>query len=338
MNKVIARSGFLLAALQLTAPFAVLAAETEIHGFFRAGAAMSLDDVQTYQGADKNGDFSSSHFGLNFSNNLGSDWRLASQVFAAGYEENFNLHIDWAYATFQATDNLSLNFGKIKYPNLLHSETVDIGTVYPWTAPPQELYSSETEGSAYLFMESFVGASGVYTMFAGDYEITAQALVGNGGAEVGSLDKMVGGTLNIGNDMINVKAGFNQYMPNGVEEGDLGLNGNTVSVISAGAALNWNNLLFISEYAQGTVDGESERDSTAMYATVGYSIGAITPNVTYSTLDAEEGRDVISFGAKFQMSSSTTMKVDYLSVTPEAEAGEESETFGVIRGALDFVF
>lgn len=317
---------------------AVFAGTPEIHGFFRAGGALSLDDTQTYQGADKDGDFSSSHYGLNVSSDLGSNWRLASQVFGAGYEENFNLHLDWAYATYNAAEGLNLNFGKIKYPNLMYSEVVDVGTVYPWTAPPQELYSSETEGSAYLFMESFVGASAVYNMFVGDMEVSATVLAGNGGVEQGSLDKMFGGALNVGSDMFNVKVGYNQYTPEGVEEGEDGLNGNVVSVLSAGASVNAFNLHLIGEYAQGAVDGASEKDSKAMYATVGYTIGPVTPNVTFSRLEASEGRDVLSAGVKYQLSSAATFKLDYLNVTPEAEEGEESEAFGVVRGALDFVF
>jgi hypothetical protein len=220
----------------------------------------------------------------------------------------------------------------------MYSEVVDVGTVYPWTAPPQEMYTSETEGSAYLFMESFVGGSAVYNMFAGDLEITATALAGNGGVEVGSLDKMFGGALNVGTDMFNVKVGYNQYTPNGVEGGSEGLDGNVVSVISAGASVHAYNVHLIGEYAKGAVDGAEEKDSTAMYATLGYTIGPVTPNVTFSRLDAAEGRDVLSVGVKYQMSSASTLKLDYLNVSPEAEEGEESTAFGVIRGALDFVF
>ena len=338
MIRAITKLVISLALLVIIAPFTALAAQPEIHGFFRAGAAISLDDTKTYQGADKNGDFSSTHFGLNFSNQLDSKWRLASQIFAAGYEENYNLHIDWAYATLQATDDLKVNFGKIKYPNLLYSEVVDVGNVYLWTAPPQELYNSETEGSAYLFMESFVGASAVYSVFAGDFEFTAQALAGNGGVEDGSLDKMIGGSVSVNNEIFTLKAGFNQYTPKEVEDGDEGLDDNVVSVVSGGAIVNWNNVLVIGEYAKGTVDGASEKDSTGMYATVGYVIGSVTPNVTFSKLDAHEGREVIGVGAKYQMSSSSTFKIDYFNVTPDAEEGEESESLGVIRGALDFVF
>jgi len=337
MNIATAKSKFLISALCFSLPIAAFAAPPEIHGFFRAGAAISLDE-QTYQGADKNGDFGSTHFGLNFSNNIDSNWRVASQIYAAGYEDNFGLHIDWAYATFQAAEGLNLNFGKIKYPNLLYSEIVDVGNIYPWTAPPQELYNAETEGNAYLFMESFSGASAVYSMFAGEYEITTQVLVGNGGVEMGSLDKMLGGALNISSDIATLKVGYNQYTPDQVEAGELGLDGNTVNVVSAGIIVNWNNALIISEYANGTVDGQSERDSTAMYTTLGYTIGSVTPHVTYSILDAEEGRDVLGLGVKYQASPSTTVKMDYYNISPEAEDGEESESFGVIRGALDFVF
>ena len=186
MNNNLLRLLICIVILCVITPLNVNASETKLHGFLRAGAAMSFDshEVEDFESVDKNGDFSASTFGLNLSHEISSDLRIAAQFFSAGYEENFNTHLDWGYASFSPTDNLTLNFGKIKYPILLYSEVVDIGNVYLWTAPPPELYKAESEG-AYLYLESYLGSSIVHTTYLGQYEFITQIIAGNGSVEVG---------------------------------------------------------------------------------------------------------------------------------------------------------
>jgi len=348
MNKNFLQLIIYFAILCFMMPINSYADNTKLFGFLRAGAAMSLDnhEVEAFEGVDKNGDFNSSTFGLNISHKISSNLHIAAQFFSAGYEESFNTHLDWGYASFSLTDELTLNFGKIKYPVLLYSEVVDIGNVYLWTAPPQELYNAESEG-AYLYLESFLGSSVVHSRYLGNYEIVAQIFAGNGSVEVGghgsegghgTLDKMVGGSISISDDFFTLKSGFNRYNSAGIST----LDGNDVNVISVGANIDWNKFILTTEYVKGMVSDNSEANTSVFYATLGYRINALTPHISYSKLEAEEGRDVIIAGLKYQFLPSTTVKLDYLHVSPEAEHGashdEEAESFGIVRGALDFVF
>ena len=348
MNKGSLRIIIYLAILCFIVPINAYAGDTKLFGFLRAGAAMSLEnhEIEAFEDIDKNGDFSTSTFGLNISHQVSSNLHIAAQFFSAGYEDNFNTHLDWGYASFSPTDELTLNFGKIKYPVLLYSEVVDIGNVYLWTAPPQELYNAESEG-AYLYLESFLGSSVVHSTYLGNYEIITQLIAGNGSVEVGghgsegghgTLDKMIGGSISINDDFFTLKSGFNRYYSAGISA----LDGSDVNVISLGAKIDWNNFIFATEYVKGMVSDNSEADTSVIYATLGYRINAVTPHISYSKLEAEEGRNVVTAGLKYQFLPSTTIKLDYLHVSPEAEHGashdEEAESFGIIRGALDLVF
>jgi len=149
---------------------------------------------------------------------------------------------------------------------------------------------------------------------------------------------MIGASISLNDDFFTLKSGFNRYNSTGIST----LDGNDIHVLSVGANIDWNNLIIASEYVKGMVSENSEADTSVFYATLGYRTGSVTPHISYSKLDAEEGRDVIIAGIKYQFLPSTTIKLDYLHVNPKAEHGashdEETEAFGIIRGALDFVF
>ena len=316
--------------------------DTKLNGFLRAGGAITTDDETYLERIDKNGDFGDTHFGLNISRNMGNNWTVAGQVFSSGAEGgSYEVILDWAYASYQLSNEIVLNAGKIKYPGLLVSDYIDIGIAYPWVRAPQEVYNFDVEGRPNISLESYVGGSAIYSSYMGDAEYSAQLFVGNGAVEEGSLDKMIGGMAKLSSELYTLQLAFNRHMPNGTTgEGDVAAekNGKDVSVFSLGAKVDWNNMLVMGEYVDATVSDEEELDTTAMYATLGYQIGKYMPHLTYASLDAEEGSSTIGIGVKYQLSSSSTFKIDYLNVTPDAEEGEEEESFGVVSAAIDFVF
>jgi len=324
----------------------VSASELEISGFARAaGAITNIETGKYLERIDKNGDSGDTHFGLSVSKELPADMSVAGQIFASGAEGGgYEMVLDWAYATKRIGNALSMNAGKIKYPNLLVSEFVDVGIAYPWIRPPQEMYSFDVEGRPNLSLESFVGASVIYNGFAGDIEYSAQAYAGDAGLEAGQLSKMMGAKLVAGTDMFSVQAGLNKHMPeNTLGEGGLPAdkNGKDITVITVGATVHAANVLLMSEYASGTATveaGEESLDTSAYYATLGYQLGKILPHVTYAKLDAEDGQSSMTYGMKYQLSPAATVKMDFSQITPDAEPGMAAEDFGVLSVALDLVF
>ncbi|MDH5547221.1 MAG: hypothetical protein OEZ43_16665 [Gammaproteobacteria bacterium] len=324
------------------------AADTKVSGFLRAAGAISTGETPYLERIDRNGNAGDTHFGLNVSRDVTDNLQVAGQLWASGAEGGtFEMMLDWAYASLRVAEGLSVNGGKIKYPNLIVSEYIDVGITYPWARPPQELYGFDVEGRPNMSLESFVGASMVYEGFAGDMEYTLQAyggeagLEGEAGVSGGTLSKMLGAKFKFGTDVLNVHAAYNRHMPEGTI-GELGApamkNGHTVTVLSAGAMMNWQNILLMGEYATASVADEVDENTTGLYGTVGYRIGSFMPHFTYAQLDAEEGRSSMTLGVKYQMSPVSTFKVDWAQITPDAEPGEEAESFGVATVALDVVF
>ena len=318
------------------------AGDTTINGFLRAAAGLTSSDEPQFGGRiDRRGSADETHFGLNIARELDNKWSVAGQMFATGGESDFRLGLDWAYLTYRATSSIKLNAGKIKYPNLMVSEYYDVGIAYPWIRPPQEVYAFDVGGRPNLSLESFTGGMAVYDGNMGNMDYALQVYSGNAGLDMGKLRKMMGMKFKVGTEAVSVVAGYNMHSPeNTVDETGLPApkNGNTTTALSAGLNIDWNNLLLLTEFAQGSVDKLTDLDVTAYYATLGYRIGAITPHVTYATLDAEQGDSSITAGVKFQLSPSTTMKMEYQQVTPKWKTGTAPDAFNIYSGAIDMVF
>lgn len=321
----------------------VLAGDTVVSGFLRAAGAVTTGDEPYLEHIDKNGSTGDSHFGLNVARDLSNELSVAGQLWASGAEGGgFEVMVDWAYASMRLIPHVTLNVGKIKYPNLLVSEYVDIGISYPWVRPPQELYSFDAEARPNMSLESFVGGSAIYSAAAGDLEYDLQVYGGEAGLESGgTLSKMLGAKFKVGTDNLSFIGAFNRHMPeNAVGEGGslAEKNGHDVSTISAGIMTDWHNVIFISEYAKGMVADVEELDTSAMYATLGYRIGNLLPHVTYADLDAEEGRSSVTLGLSYRMTDASTIKFELQQVTPAESEGEETESFNVVSVAFDVVF
>ncbi|MDH5228815.1 MAG: hypothetical protein OEZ58_15855 [Gammaproteobacteria bacterium] len=320
------------------------AGDTKVSGFLRAGGALNLGDDLYLERIDKNGNTGDTHFGVNIASDITDNMSVAGQLWASGAEGGaFEMVLDWAYASWNIGSGLNLNGGKIKYPNLLVSDTIDIGISYPWIRPPQELYTFDAEGGPNMSLESFVGGSAVYTGFAGDLEYSVNAYLGESYLEGGNgtLSKMMGAAFDLGTDAFKLKLGYNMHMPEGVA-GDLGpseINSNNVSTLSFGAKINMAGALIMSEYAASSAADVAESDIKALYATLGYSIGSMMPHFTYASRDAEESNTSMTFGLKYQINPGATLKFDFTQVSPVAEEGMEAEeAFSVISAAMDVVF
>lgn len=328
----------LIGLASATACLPAYSGETQVSGFLRAAGAITTGDTPYLERIDKNGNTGDSHFGLNISRQVNDNLKVAGQLYAGGAEGGeYTMALDWAFATLNLSEGLDVMLGKIKFPNLMVSDYVDVGIAYPWVRAPQEVYSFEAAGNPNMSLESFVGGSIMYQSYMGDFDYSAQLYAGEHNVETGgTLSKMVGAKLVLSNDMFALHGGYNQHMPEGTkaENGTLAeKNGKTVSSYSLGVKANYQNAVVYSEYVKGSVEGMSSLDTTGMYVTLGYRLGSVLPHFTYATLDAEEGQSSMTGGIKYQMDTSSTLKLDITQVTPD-----EEDSFNVISVAYDVVF
>lgn len=180
--------------------------ETQVSSFLRAAGAITTSDTPYLERIDKNGNTGDSHFGLNVSRQVSDNLKVAGQLYAGGGD--YTMTLDWAFATLNVSEGLDIMLGKIKFPNLMVSEYVDVGIAYPWARAPQEVYSFDAAGNPNMSLESFVGGSIMYQSYMGDFDYSAQLYVGEqNGESGGTLSKMVGAKLVLSNDMFALHGG-----------------------------------------------------------------------------------------------------------------------------------
>jgi|TARA_R110002167_G_scaffold101513_2_gene264333 hypothetical protein len=60
---------------------------------------------------------------------------ITGQLVARG-ENDFDAKFEWAYISYQVSDNLSVSAGRLRQPFFKYSASQDVGYSYHWIAPP----------------------------------------------------------------------------------------------------------------------------------------------------------------------------------------------------------
>jgi len=299
-----------------------LAGDVALHGFIRSAYDISNSESKYLETIDDRGSFGDTLAGLNYSVKVNPKWSVAGQLFAKASEGELGL--DWAFATFTPNDTTAIRFGRQKYPLGLVTETIDIGTTYPWTRPPQEMYRTELGGeSPNLIIESFDGISAVFSG-GDDWEYNVQPFFGENNYTFNAgnyIRQMAGIKLETSNDMATLQAGYvSSKLTITDESGTLKLDNQTKTSYNLGAKLEVDDFLAYVEYIDSKVSSDSDFDSTASYATLAYQTGAYLPSVTYAQLEGSGGDlDQTSFtlAVAYQYDVSTVFKAQWKRIEPD---------------------
>ena len=71
---------------------------------------------------------------------LGDDWAVTTQFVARG-SNAWDLEAEWAYISFDASDERRLLFGRQRAPFYMYSDFLDVSYAYHWIKPPSGVYS-----------------------------------------------------------------------------------------------------------------------------------------------------------------------------------------------------
>lgn len=133
-----------LALVGATLALPALAYDSEsisINGFGSIIAAQTLDSDETLYGNDNDLSFQNeSMFALQVAAPIGEKFSATAQITAKGVNE-FDPKFEWAYISYQATDNLIVMAGRQRFNLYKYSDYVDVGYAYHWVRPPQGVYS-----------------------------------------------------------------------------------------------------------------------------------------------------------------------------------------------------
>ena len=343
------KSLLIIVALALTSLQSAAAqdlTDIQFSGFF-SGVSTSSDVEDEYiERISDELNYDETRFGLNIRANPSDRLSLQGQIFMSGTEDHYNAHMDWGFATYAANNNVSVHMGKLKFPNMLFSETFSVGVLYPWARLPQEIYNLEAGGSN-LFFESFNGTQVTLTGAIGDTELQFDSYLGNTDFEDGHFKDMTGYVLSISRNNTVLKAGFNRGELH-VEEAHERpiIEAETRTSWTVSAQTEWNNLALWAEYGSVEFDGLgaadeadpfdidlSELNTNAWYVAAAYQIGNFRPVITIANQeqDSGSGQDSITLGLNYNLGPKVVAKLEWTKVDPT----ERSDTSALAMAGFD---
>jgi hypothetical protein len=276
-------------------------ADVRINGFANLTAGKSNEDVNTF-GVTQDIDFSSgSLFALQVSGDVTDKVTATAQIVARG-SDDYSATFEWAYLSYEMSDNSVLTAGRFRTPLFRYSASLDVGYSYHWIAAPQSIYE--------VAFNNLNGLRYDYSNYSGDFEYLLQFSYGN------YEDEIDGGSSS-GTDafLASFEGNYNGFKGRVVwargnasitqESLDASINSlEAVSPVLAdnlrfdddpgeflGFGLEYDNFnwFIASEYSTIEVKDSFSPKDTAYYITAGIRSGKWTPHITFQARDGREG-------------------------------------------------
>lgn len=307
----------MIAVAVLAVAHNAVAADIIWGGYLNATGGVSDSDTPYLASKiDKRGSYADTTFGINMGLDLGEGLQLAAQL--ATLPGHTSIELDWAFASYRLNNSFNVAMGRLKYPGNLVSEYINVGYVYPWIRPPQEVYS-HNEVTA-MVLEAFRGARILYSGDSGDIEYEAQFYVGAAEEETMNHDRMVGAVFTVSTGPTRLLLGFNHANMEMVNMPTAAMNGKDMTIWNAGATTEWHNLVAYAEYVDSKTEDIPLLDVVGWYTTLGYTFGKAMPHVTYSSLDQDTGIGQTSWtlGLRRELTHSSALKLEWQRIKPTA--------------------
>lgn len=321
----------------------------------------SIDDGITF-GND-------SRYGINFRTQTSERLAGAAQLLGKGNKNNFTMEVEWAYVNYDFTDSLNMRVGKLNLQTFLLSDYIEVGYLYPWIRPPEEVYN-------FVPFRNFPGFELMHTARFGKSSLTSQFFIGSGVVDIAPVPAPVGNPLESGGDFtgedgigvnfqldtpyVTLRAGFISPvikitdLSGGIVIDD----GDRAKMATFGMSWDWSGFIGYGEYINSTTEGNSKGffpDQSGYYFTLGYQIGDFLPHFTVAGTDGEalspatappKIQDSVAFGIRYDLNNSMAFKFEVKQIEPETAgssfnsvplaAGED--TFTITSLALDIIF
>lgn len=160
---------------------AVFASDVNFSGFLSVGGGMVDDGDSPSYGAYSEEDltFKNNIFGLQATSQVNEKVSVTAQLIARS-EDDYSVGSEWAYLTYQATENSKIRAGRLRTPFYLYSDFLDVGFAYHWITPPREVY--------YLPFNNIDGIDFYYTGSVGSVDASFQTYFGSFDEQLDDLD------------------------------------------------------------------------------------------------------------------------------------------------------
>jgi hypothetical protein len=298
----------IIVALGATSTLAL--ADTQIKGFASVVAGITTDvDTSLFGYNDKLSFKPESLFALQVSSDLGEGLSATAQIMSRG-ENDYSANFEWAYLSYEISDNAQINAGRLRIPFYRYSDFLDVGYAYNWNRPPSSVYNS--------IFSTYDGVSYVYSNALGSVDSSVQIIAGSHSSEtdVGSakLDNLMGVNWTLNYDWLTARVGYfvadvtvelnNEGLISIINSLDsVGLTSvaDTIRVdedfgdfFAVGLSVDYNDFLFDFELISSGTEDAIAAGQDSSYVSVGYRFSELTILATVET--REDGVDDSLYG------------------------------------------
>ena len=320
--------------LASTSAFALEQGETLINGFGTVGVTHlgGEDDGRSYGISGQTNDSwrgdQLSKFGAQLTYGVTDTVGLTLQTTAKAYGDEWKANLEWAYLSWQSTDNLMMRFGRLRTPVYMYSESIDVGFSYPWLRLPDEVYSqvqlSNYEGADIVYnlplsfaTLSFQLAGGIaknrdYYIYDEEFDIDYDNVFGSSV----SLATNDFGTFRVGyveaDIDTDVSGSFTDIFGNPGTATLLALDKDKGKFTSIGYQYDNGTWLTANEWTSRVIENDGSNSTDSFYLMGGRRFGDFLAHVTYAQLDEDEGRQSSwTLGLNYNILPTVVLKGEY---------------------------
>lgn len=275
-----------------------------------------------------------SKFGAQLNYGITDSIGATLQLTAKPAQDEWKANVEWAYFSWQASDQLMLRLGRLRTPVYMYSESIDVGFSYPWLRLPDEVYSQ-------VQLSNYEGVDAVYTIPLSYGSVSFQTAMGQAtnrdifafddmhdidykkifGANV-SLATNDYGTFRVGYVEADITADIKAFVdrPNFPV---LGLNGPGVQQFqtlkkqkgkftSIGYQYDNGTWLTSNEWTSRVIEADGSGSVDAFYLMGGRRFGDFLAHVTHAQLDDDAGRQRSwTLGLNYNLLPNVVLKSEY---------------------------
>ncbi len=324
-----------LTTLSVMLPSMLYAGDIKWNGFLNATANIS-DSKTPYLGkVDDNGSFDQTTYGFSGAAKINAKISVAGQL----HMSIGGVEYDWGYAQYRFSENATGKAGRMKYPNGLVSEIFDIGTVNLWVRPPEAIYGDTVE----MMFEGYNGAAFNYVT-GDDVEFSSEFYIGEVDSGGDEHKRMLGVVLKAEGENFKIQlAGTTSTLL--TANAALPENDKTRTLFSLGVEAQSEIVNVMFEYANSTIEDNSNLDIEGWYITLSHSMDAWTPHFTYQSSETVTGgpeQTSFTLGLNKQLDPSVVLKMEYQQVDPTNgglfDAQPVESTVNFINLSMNLVF
>lgn len=187
------------------------AGDLNFSGFLSVGGGIVDDeDSISYAGySEEDLTFDKNLLGLQVSGQVADKLTATAQMIARSGSD-YDVTSEWAYLTYQLTDNSKIRAGRLRTPFYQYSDFVDVGYSYAWITPPDSVY--------YLPFNNMDGIDFYTTGTLGKFDTSLQAYFGGFTGDFSSDGTMLetksrnqmGLAVTLGRDWWTLRAAYHQ--------------------------------------------------------------------------------------------------------------------------------